>query len=237
MLCNIAELYVEVPETGGLAPRCQDYCWSGEPDAEVISIKEEDYEPEYWPGVSYNTMCYLESGHLFDHALVKNSGMRIHASAIAWEGKAYLFSAPCGTGKSTHRQMWQQLYGEDAIVVFNDDKPALRLLDGKWYAFGTPWCGKEGINRNVKVPLAGICFLQQGPENKIRRLSTLEILPRVTDQTVWRMDTHEELNMLMGNLDQLIQKIPIFLLECTPTTDAAKLSSETMSKAANEAGL
>lgn len=237
MLCRIAELYVDIPETGGLPPRCRDYYWNGEPETEVIAIKEENYEPEYWPGLAYNDICYLESGHLFDHALVRNFGMRIHASAIAWEGRAYLFSAPCGTGKSTHRKMWQQLYGEDVAVVFNDDKPALRMLDGKWYAYGTPWCGKEGINQNMKVPLGGICFIQQGPENRIHRLSTLEILPRVIDQTVWRMDTREELNMLMVNLDNLIQNIPIFLMECTPTVEAAKLSSETMSRAADGAGL
>ena len=161
----------------------------------------------------------------------------MHASAVAWNGRAYLFSASSGTGKSTHRQMWQQLYGEKNIIAFNDDKPALRFFEGKWYAYGTPWCGKEGINLNVKAPLAGICFLAQAQENRIRRLSPMEIIPRIVDQTNWHQRTQNEMMNLLDNISNLIQKIPVFLLECTPTTDAAKLSSETMSKAADEAGL
>ncbi len=237
MLCKIADLFVEVPEAGGLATRCQDYRWDGDPEGDIVVIREDLYEPQWWQGLTYDNMCYMESGYQFNSNLVNHGGMRLHASAVAWKGRAYLFSAPCGTGKSTHRQMWQQLYGEDAAVVFNDDKPALRLLDGKWYAYGTPWCGKNGINKNMKVPLGGICFLKQAPENRIRRMTSAEIIPSVIDQTNWRWRTQDEMIRLLDNLEKLIQKVPVFLLECTPTTDAAKLSSETMSRAADEAGL
>ena len=237
MLCKIADLLVDVPEAGGMAPRCRDYLWQGKIAEPIITIQEQQYEPEYWSGISYDQMCYLESGHVFDHYLVRYNGLRLHASAFSWGGRAYLFSADSGTGKSTHRKMWQALYGEDNVVVFNDDKPSLRLMDGKWYAYGTPWCGREGINKNAKVPLAGICFLEQGPENHIRRLKPTEILPYFMNQTVWRMDNREDMEMLMASLDKLFQNIPIYLMQCTPTTDAAKLSSETMLQGAIDAGL
>lgn len=220
-----------------MAPRCKDYLWQGDITQPVITIQEEQYEPEYWPGASYDQMCYMESGHVFDHYLVRHNGLRLHASALEWEGMAYLFSADSGTGKSTHRQMWQNLYGEENITVFNDDKPSLRLVEGKWYAYGTPWSGKDGINKNVKAPLAGICFLERGPEDRIRRLLPMEALPRFMKQTVWRMDNREDMEMLTDSLDKLFQSIPIYLLECTPTTDAAKLSSETMLQGAIDAGL
>ena len=96
------------------------------------------------------------------------NGLMLHASAAALGGRAYLFSGPCGRGKSTHTRLWQQTFGE-AVQVFNDDKPALRRLDGRWYAYGTPWCGKDGINLNQKWPLGGICFLEKSQENRIRR--------------------------------------------------------------------
>lgn len=220
-----------------MAPRCKDYLWQGEITQPIIFIREEQYEPEYWRGIPYDGVCYLESGHVFDHYLVRYNGLRLHASALEWEGKAYLFSADSGTGKSTHRQMWQNLYGEDKVTVFNDDKPALRFVDGKWYAYGTPWSGKDGINKNVKAPLAGICFLERGPENRIRRLSPIEALPLFMKQTVWRMDNREDMEMLTDSLNSLFQSVPIYLLECTPTTDAAKLSSETMLQGAIDAGL
>ncbi len=237
MLCKIAELYVEVPEAGGMAPRCKDYLWAEEPDTEVIEIKEEWYLPEYWPKIPHELMCYLESGIQFYEQIILRAGLMLHASAVEWQGRAFLFSAHCGTGKSTHTRQWQKLYGDDKTVIFNDDKPALRFVDGKWYAYGTPWCGKDGINANMKVPLAGICFIQQAKENRIRRLNTFESLSFLMDQTFCQNLKKDKAEALLQNLDNLLSMIPVFLLECTPTTDAAKLSSETMLQGAIDAGL
>lgn len=222
-----------------MAPRCKEYLWEGTPETEIFSIQEglySLYSQEVWKDQPYEIMCYVEFGFQFNRFLLHNTGMKLHSSAVKWNEKAFLFSADSGTGKSTHRKMWQQLYGEDAVKVINDDKPALRLFDDKWYVFGTPWCGKDGINKNIKVPLGGICFLERGPENRIRKLTPLEAVPRLINQTVLTEDK-DEMNLLLDSLDKLIRKIPIYLLECTPTTDAAKLSSETMLQGAIEAGL
>ena len=137
MLCKIADLYWDVPEEGDLVSLCQEYRWEKEPDGPVYIMSEERYTWDLWGGYEERFVHYMETGHQFGLELVRHNGVRLHSSAVAWNGRAYLFSAPCGTGKSTHRQMWQQLYGEDAAIAFNDDKPALRLLeDGKWYAYG-----------------------------------------------------------------------------------------------------
>lgn len=237
MLYKIADLFVDVPETGGIAPRLKDYLWEGKPDAEVIEIKEEYYVPEDWPGVPYEFMCFNEAGAQFFSWLLEYNGMMLHSAAIGWKGRAYLFSAPSGTGKSTHREMWQQLYGEDSVVAFNDDRPPIRFVDGCWYAYGAPWCGKTGTNKNVKFPLAGICFLQRGPENRIRKATPSEAISYLTGQTIHKQLNGQQAETLFRNMDSLIKTIPMFVLECTPTLEAAKLSSETMSKAADEAGL
>ena len=237
MLCKIADLFVDVPEAGGIAPRLRDYLWEEKPNAEIIKLSEECYVPENWPGVPYEFMCFNEAGAQFFTRLLDHNGMFLHSAAIGWNGKAYLFSAPSGTGKSTHTKMWQELYGEDSVVQINDDKPPLRYVDGCWYAYGAPWSGKASINTNVKLPLAGICFLQQGKENKIRRATPLEAISYLTGQTIHKNMNQQQAETLLRNLDSLIQTIPMFVLECTPTIEAAKLSSETMSKAADEAGL
>ncbi len=226
-----------MPEAGGIAPRLKDYLWEGKPDTEVFRIKEENYLPEYWQHVTYEVMCFMEAGNEFYSILLDNNGMMFHAASVAWKGRAYLFSGPSGTGKSTHRKLWQQLYGEDAVTAFNDDKPPVRFVDGKWYAYGAPWNGKSNIQKNVKFPLGGICFLKQGTENRIRKMSSLEAISYLTGQTVHKMLNEQRAAALLKNVDSLIKHIPIFMLECTPTVEAAKLSSETMSKAADEAGL
>lgn len=163
------------------------------------------------------------------------NGLMLHASAAALGGRAYLFSGPCGRGKSTHTRLWQQTVGE-AVQVFNDDKPALRRLDGRWYAYGTPWCGKDGINLNQKWPLGGICFLEKSQENRIRRLPAAEALPLILAQTTYRLQPHS-MELLLASLDSLLREIPVFLLENRPEEAAARLSFETMRRAAEEEGL
>lgn len=163
------------------------------------------------------------------------NGLMLHASAAALGGRAYLFSGPCGRGKSTHTHLWQQTFGE-AVQVFNDDKPALRRLDGRWYAYGTPWCGKDGINLNQKWPLGGICFLEKSQENRIRRLPAAEALPLILAQTTYRLPP-QYMELLLASLDSLLREIPVFLLENRPEEAAARLSFETMRRAAEEEGL
>lgn len=163
------------------------------------------------------------------------NGLMLHASAAALGGRAYLFSGPCGRGKSTHTRLWQQTFGE-AVQVFNDDKPALRRLDGRWYAYGTPWCGKDGINLNQKWPLGGICFLEKSQENRIRRLPAAEALPLILVQTTYWLQPHS-MELLLASLDSLLREIPVFLLENRPEEAAARLSFETMRRAAEEEGL
>lgn len=163
------------------------------------------------------------------------NGLMLHASAAALGGRACLFSGPCGRGKSTHTRLWQQTFGE-AVQVFNDDKPALRRLDGRWYAYGTPWCGKDGINLNQKWPLGGICFLEKSQENRIRRLPAAEALPLILAQTTYRLQPHS-MELLLASLDSLLREIPVFLLENRPEEAAARLSFETMRRAEEEEGL
>ena len=162
--------------------------------------------------------------------------MMLHASAVELDGKAYLFSAPSGTGKSTHTRLWQSVFGEKARV-FNDDKPALRLIDGTWYAYGTPWCGKDGININMKVPVAGICFLKQAPENRIRRLSADEAAQRIISQTLRKFKLVENLDLMLSHVDKLVRQIPAFELENRPEEEAVHMSYENMRRAAEELGL
>ena len=235
MLCKIAELITEVPDAGDLVPRCREYLYSGEDGAD-ITIRTELFRYDLYPNCTEKTVVYMESGARFYGELLKHDGFFLHASAVELGGKAYLFSANSGVGKSTHTKLWQHLFGEKASV-FNDDKPALRCIDGVWYAYGTPWCGKDGININKKVPLAGICFLKQAQENKIRRLSNAEAVQNIVWQTMRRFRLTENLDRMLTLVDSLVRTIPVFELENRPEIEAAQLSYETMRRAAEEQNL
>lgn len=235
MLCKIADLLVEVPACGDMDIRCKDYRCESDREPDMI-IRKELFDLSHWPTLSEDHAIYMESGMLFYFFLLNHGGMMLHASAVELDGKAYLFSGNSGMGKSTHTSLWQQVFGERA-QVFNDDKPALRYIDGKWYAYGTPWCGKDGINQNKKVPLAGICFLQQAQENKIRRLNAKEVLSRLIAQTLFRFKSVGSLDLLLTTVDKLVREIPVFELENRPEPEAALLSYETMRRGAEEEGL
>jgi hypothetical protein len=235
MLCRIADLFVEVPDTGGLAPRVRDYLWEKDEQAD-ITICESDFRPHAWKGTPRNTYCYMESGANFYANLLRYNGMMLHASAVAYNGRAYLFSGPSGIGKSTHTRLWKRTFG-DSVIVFNDDKPALRFLDGQWYAYGTPWCGKDGINQNMRVPLAGICFLEKGQENAISLLSPKEAVPHIISQTMYRFKKSENTQLFLKNLDRLVMSIPMFYLVNRADAESARLSYTHMLRQAAELGL
>ncbi len=235
MLCKIADLITEIPNAGDLLPRCRDYLYSGKKGADII-IRTDLYRNGRYPHLNEKDIAYMESAFQFYMELVNYNGLYLHSSAVELDGKAYLFSGPCGMGKSTHTRLWQQLFGESAHV-FNDDKPALRRLDGCWYAYGTPWCGKDGINQNMKVPLAGICFLKQAQDNQIRKMSKQEAMQYILSQTIFRFQKANMLDSLLCLVDQLVNEIPVFELQNRPDLDAARLSYNTIRKASEETSL
>ena len=212
--------------------RCMEYMYSGSDGADII-IRTELFRKDVWQMLSEDDYVYMESGAWFYFELLKHNGLMLHASAVEMDGKAYLFSGNSGVGKSTHTNLWLAEF-EGRAEILNDDKPALRFIDGKWYAYGTPWSGKHGINQNRRLPLAGICFLKQSKENKIRSLNNAEAITRLVKQTLRRFNRTESLNLMLSHLDMLVRNVPVFELENRPEPEAARLSYETMRRAAEE---
>ena len=236
MICKVADLITEVPKDGNLESRCQDYLYNGDSGADIIIRTERYRRKRYGDTPDENLLAYIESAYQFYCNLVDFNGFYLHSSAVVKDGKAYLFSGPCGVGKSTHTRLWQAVFGPDARVI-NDDKPALRYVDGTWYAYGTPWCGKDGININEKAPLAGVCFLKQASENKITRLGQAEAMKKILTQTIYKFNDINRLDKLLNSLNIFLQEIPVYELENVPEPSAARLSFETMYAGAQEANL
>ena len=161
--------------------------------------------------------------YLFDRDILMT-----HGSTVAVDGKAYLFTAKCGTGKSTHTRLWRQVFGQRAVMV-NDDKPFLKLTEDGILACGSPWSGKHGLDTNVTLPLQGICILTRGKENRIRRISPEEALPMLLHQSYCPMEQakrarFEEL------VRQLAERTPLWHMECNMDPSAAEVSHDAMSR-------
>lgn len=171
---------------------------------------------------------YLWIGTAFNLKLLEYNGMFLHSSTVVVDGKAYSFSAPCRTGKSTHTSLWLKRFGDRAYII-NDDKAAFRKIDNKFYVFGTPFSGKNDINVNTSAELEGICFIEQSDTNSIKRLSNDEALSLLVSQTV-RPSNPDRMILLCDFLDDLLRNIPIYKLKCNISDEAVELSYKTMSQ-------
>lgn len=167
---------------------------------------------------------YMGTGTNFAYQILSFGGFQLHSSAVMLDGKAYLFSAPSGTGKSTHTEKWCRLFGAQLL---NDDKPVLRLREGTWIAYGTPWSGKHDLSVPAGVPLGGIAFLLRGKENTIRRMEPGEAVAHLISQAP-RYLSAQRMEQQLSLLDQLLQQVPIWLLYCRDEDEAAFVSREAM---------
>ena len=154
--------------------------------------------------------------------LVSRNTLMVHGSTVSVDGQAYLFTAPCGTGKSTHTRLWRELFGDRAVMV-NDDKPFLEITAEGIFAYGSPWSGKHGLATNICVPLKGICFLRRGRENVIHPMHADEI------KNFLRHQTHIPQNAVLGEkalslADALAERVPLWEMCCNKEPEAAKVS-------------
>lgn len=159
--------------------------------------------------------------------LLDNSALLLHSSFIRYEGKGILFSAPCGTGKSTQADLWEKYRASETL---NGDRAGVRCLDGNWTAFGMPFAGTSGIYRNESAPVAAIVTLAQGPENVIRRLRPMEAIRRLLPECSCRRWDAGFMAGMLDLLTGLIGQVPVYLLECRPDEGAVDLLCNTLRK-------
>lgn len=180
------------------------------------------------PVITPEAAEYIYTGNIFYSGLIRFDGFMLHASAVLMDGKAYLFSAQSGVGKSTHTSMWQKVFGKERAKILNDDKPAIRIEKDGIYAFGTPWSGKTDLNINVKAPIAGICFIERGKTNRIRRENGGAVIGKMLAQTIRPYD-EKDMDMLLGHVDRVLKEIPVYTLSCDISEEAVRVSYDGMS--------
>ena len=220
------------------AALCKNYLYHGEQSPEfVANVEQKDIDDEKArEGAAGFPDYYLESLALFrklcDYVLERRDGIIFHSSAVAVDGKAYLFTAPSGTGKSTHARLWRQVFG-DKVVYINDDKPIIRCIDGEFYVYGTPWNGKHHLDTNARAKLEAICEIRRGKVNRIRELSSKEMLMVVLNQTI-RPTDERKFDKLVGVLDKLLTTARLYRLECNISEEAARTSYNAMVERAED---
>ena len=144
--------------------------------------------------------------------------------------KAWLFSAPSGTGKTTQYRQWRRLY-HDEVKIINGDKPILQFCDdGTIMVHPSPWKGKERMASMLKAPLGGIIYLQQGKENTIERMDSLEAAEPIYRQFLYMPETEEAVRRVCRMEDKLLRNIPVWKLVNKGDAQSAELTHHTLTK-------
>lgn len=206
---------------------CADYIIAPASEPQMtVSVSEKDIDNEISVALTEVTRGYAEGVCVY-RAICKRlptefGAYLFHSAVIEYGGEGYAFSAKSGTGKSTHISLWRKHFGADVHIV-NGDKPIMRFVDGRLYAYGTPWCGKEGWQKNTRAPIKALCFLERAENNSIRRLGVDEALTRIFHQILTPSDI-ETVDALFPLLDRTLREVPCYLLGCNMSEQAAEVA-------------
>lgn len=155
--------------------------------------------------------------------------LEMHASVIVHNGRAYLFTARSGTGKSTQSRMW--LESVDGAKLLNDDNPIVRVLeDGEVRVYGSPWSGKTHCYINENYPAGAFVQIVRAPHNLAK------LLPKVVGYAnVYSATSGIKFDVAMGDaihetISRVVASVPCFALECLPDHEAAQVCREAVEK-------
>lgn len=159
--------------------------------------------------------------------LLRFDTLLFHGSAVAVDGEGFLFTAACGTGKSTHTRLYREVFGSRATMV-NDDKPFLRFAETGVLLCGAPWSGKHGLDSNIAVPLRGICILERGSEDRIESVTAEAAAPMLLHQSAAPLE-NALLPVFYRLVERLGTQVPLWRMACTRNANAARVSYSAMS--------
>lgn len=163
--------------------------------------------------VEFNLGEYMITaiGLVFIKLILKNNGFVIHGSSISYNNNGIIFSAKSGTGKSTQTKLWMDNLSD--VILVNDDTPAVTFEWDDVYLNGTPFAGTTGLNRNVKVPLKAMVFIERADKPYIERLSFKDAIPRFIDEMKKSL-VSDNISLCVDYAAKLMEKVPVYLLHC-----------------------
>ena len=184
-------------------------------DVEIANerkISETDAHDGYYEGiVAYRKIA---------ERLPEYDAFVFHGSVIALNGEAYIITAHSGVGKTTHTRLWLSEFPGEASIL-NGDKPIIRITDGRAYACGTPWQGKESYGKNQILPVRGMAFLTRAEKNRAYEIPSNEAVTRFMSQIYLPKQSRAMLVKTMQLADRVIKGIRLVHLECNMQPEAA----------------
>ena len=122
---------------------------------------------ELWKEGNLNALTTFQSDQILLAVLLADrEGFYLHSAAAILAGEGYIFAGHSEAGKTTMSNMVRQ-HGE----ILCDDRNIVRKIDGKWKVYGTWSHGDLDEVLGESVPINGVYFLHQAPENRIEPMA------------------------------------------------------------------
>ena len=144
----------------------------------------------------------------------------IHSASLLYNDKAWLFSGPSGMGKSTHTNLWKNLYQSSLL---NGDLNMITLENNVLTVHGIPWCGTSQIHTTKSYPLGGIILLKQDATDFIESLTDAQKQTSVAQRFISPTWTQEMFLKNLNFAEMLCKQVPICRLHCTKNPHAAEV--------------
>ena len=173
------------------------------------------------PGQAVYPLEYPLDEVLFIHHLgCLGKGVEVHACGVVDpQGKGHLFLGQSGAGKTTLARLWEN---EPGVLVLSDDRIALRRTDGKLWMYGTPWHGEANFSSPARAPLADVCFLVKGAENRLLQKGVTESIGRFIASSFILFYNREAVDFTMGFLEDVVKAVPCYELSFSPDKRVVK---------------
>ena len=227
---NFADINIKVNNKYSFfSELCKEYLVVCDTPDITIDIPDSDIKNEMAINPMAQNEGYIESICAYRN-IVKNiagfDAFMLHGAVFTAEDRCIALLAHSGTGKTTHLKLWMHLLG-DKLTVINGDKPIVRFICGKPYAYGTPFNGKENIGTKSRAELTDICFIERSETNSVEEKSPLYSLDLIMDQIIMP-NKSQDVYRVLGLIDQLINHCKIWLIKCNMDIHAAKIAYKTI---------
>lgn len=151
--------------------------------------------------------------------LSRIGGVLLHAAVAVRDGQGWVFTGRSGAGKSTLAGLCHAA----GHRILNDDRVLVFPRGGQWRVAGTPWHGSGRFAEAAEVPLGGLLFLKQAPENRLEemapsasRLALLDVAAVPWFEDAWAQGT-------LDGLDRLAREVELQRFHFTRTPAAVRV--------------
>jgi hypothetical protein len=146
--------------------------------------------------------------------LAERGGFLLHAASAICEERACLFSGVSGAGKTTMTRL-----APPDVTLLTDEISYVRPAAGGdgYRAFGTPFAGELAKpGENCQAAIAGLFFLEQGPENRIEEMPSAEAVRRLMRNILFFAGDADPVEKLLASACDFVARVPVRRLTFYP---------------------